>query len=159
MFPREEMWVPISILDGKRKVSFPILWWITERCRLDAGTCSLICQPSKENGHITSSSAVGNRVGQNPRINTELKLTYCYWTKVQLPTWKPTLKKQVLVERKVCWRVLRKHGPLEKGMAASSAFLPGEPHEQHEKARRYDTERWTPQVGRCPICYWRRVEK
>ena len=22
-----------------------------------------------------------------------------------------------------------------------------------------DTERWTPQVSRCPICYWRRVEK
>ena len=25
--------------------------------------------------------------------------------------------------------------------------------------KRYDTERWTPQVCRCPICYWRRVEK
>ena len=25
--------------------------------------------------------------------------------------------------------------------------------------KRYDIERWTPQVGRCPICYWRRVEK
>ena len=39
------------------------------------------------------------------------------------------------------------------------AFLPWEPHEQYEKAKRYDTERWTPQVGRCPICYWKRVEK
>ena len=27
------------------------------------------------------------------------------------------------------------------------------------KAKRYDTKRWPPQVGRCPICYWRRVEK
>ena len=35
-------------------------------------------------------------------------------------------------------------------------FLPWEPHKQYEKAKRYDTERWTPQVGRCPICYWRR---
>ena len=34
-----------------------------------------------------------------------------------------------------------------------------EPHEQYEKAERYDTERWTPQVGRCPIRYRRRVEK
>ena len=25
-------------------------------------------------------------------------------------------------------------------------FLPWEPHEQYEKAKRYDTERWTPQV-------------
>ena len=24
--------------------------------------------------------------------------------------------------------------------------------------QKYDTERWTPQVDRCPICYWRRVE-
>ena len=27
------------------------------------------------------------------------------------------------------------------------------------KKQRYDTERWTTQVGRCPICYWRTVEK
>ena len=32
-------------------------------------------------------------------------------------------------------------------------------HEQYEKAKRLDTERWTPLVGRCPICYWRSVEK
>ena len=40
-----------------------------------------------------------------------------------------------------------------------SVFLAWEPHEQYEKAKRYDTERWTPQVSRCPICYWRLVEK
>ena len=40
----------------------------------------------------------------------------------------------------------------------SSVFLPWEPHEQCEKARRYDSERWTPQLSRCPICYWRSVE-
>ena len=28
-------------------------------------------------------------------------------------------------------------------------FLYCEPHEQYEKAKRYDTEKWTPQVGRC----------
>ena len=33
-----------------------------------------------------------------------------------------------------------------------SVFLPWEPHEQYEKAKRCDTERWTSQVGRCPIC-------
>ena len=37
----------------------------------------------------------------------------------------------------------------------TSVFLPWEPHEQYEKAKRFDTERWTPQVGRWPICYWR----
>ena len=41
----------------------------------------------------------------------------------------------------------------------TSVLLPWEPHKQHEKAKRYDTERWTPQVCRCPIRYWRSVEK
>ena len=35
----------------------------------------------------------------------------------------------------------------------TSVFLPWEPHEQYEKSKRWDTERWTPQIGRCPICY------
>ena len=29
----------------------------------------------------------------------------------------------------------------------TSAFLPWEPHEQYEKAKWYNTERWTPQVS------------
>ena len=40
----------------------------------------------------------------------------------------------------------------------TSVFLPWELYEQYEKAKRWDTERWTSQVGRCPICYgdqWR----
>ena len=41
----------------------------------------------------------------------------------------------------------------------TSVFFPWEPHEQYEKANRNVTERWTTQVGRCPICYWRKVEK
>ena len=40
----------------------------------------------------------------------------------------------------------------------TSLFLPWELHEQQEKAKRYDNERWTPQVGRSPLCYWRSVE-
>ena len=39
----------------------------------------------------------------------------------------------------------------------TSVFLPWESHEKYEKVKRYDTERWTPQIGRCPICYRRRV--
>ena len=38
-----------------------------------------------------------------------------------------------------------------------SVFLPWKSREQYEKAKRYDTERWTPQISRCPICYWRRA--
>ena len=45
------------------------------------------------------------------------------------------------------------------GILATSVFLPWKPHEQYEKAKRYDTERWTRHVGRFPICYWRSVEK
>ena len=40
----------------------------------------------------------------------------------------------------------------------TSIFLFWEPHEQYEKAKRYNTERWAPQVRRCPIYYWGRVE-
>ena len=29
----------------------------------------------------------------------------------------------------------------------------------HILAKRYDTERWTPLISRCPVCYWRRVGK
>ena len=28
-----------------------------------------------------------------------------------------------------------------------------------QKKKKLDTEIWTPQVSKCPICYWRRVEK
>ena len=38
-------------------------------------------------------------------------------------------------------------------------LLPWEPHEQYEKTKRYDAERYTPQVGRCPIRYGRGVKK
>ena len=31
----------------------------------------------------------------------------------------------------------------------TSVFLPWETHKQYKKAKRYDTERWTPQVSRC----------
>ena len=27
-------------------------------------------------------------------------------------------------------------------------------HKQYKKTERYDTERWAPQIHRCPICYW-----
>ena len=37
-------------------------------------------------------------------------------------------------------------------------FLPWEPHEEYENAKRHDTETWIPQVDRCSICYWRRKE-
>ena len=57
------------------------------------------------------------------------------------------------------WSVLTKRGPLEKGIGNHFSILILRTHEPYEKAERYNTERWTPQVGRCPICYWRRVEK
>ena len=39
------------------------------------------------------------------------------------------------------WRVLTKRSLLEKGMAKHLLFLSWEPHEQYEKAKRYDTEK------------------
>ena len=54
------------------------------------------------------------------------------------------------------WRALTKCSPLEKGIANHylENFLSWESHEQYEKANRYDAERRTPQVRRCPINYW-----
>ena len=57
------------------------------------------------------------------------------------------------------WRVLTKCGPLEKGMANHFSILALRSPEHYEKARRWDTEGWTPQVGRWPIYYWRSVEE
>ena len=48
---------------------------------------------------------------------------------------------------------------LEKGMANHFSILALRTCEQYEKEKREDTERWTPRAGRCPICYWRSVEK
>ena len=41
----------------------------------------------------------------------------------------------------------------------TSALSIWEPHEQYEKTKSYDIERWTPQVSRWPKCCLRRVEK
>ena len=56
------------------------------------------------------------------------------------------------------WRVLTKRGPLEKGMANHFSILALRTPWAVWKAKRYDTEKWSPQVSRCPICYWRSVE-
>ena len=33
-----------------------------------------------------------------------------------------------------------------------------EPHEQCDKAKRYDIGRWAPHVKKCPVAYWGRAE-
>ena len=57
------------------------------------------------------------------------------------------------------WRVLTKCGPLAKRMANHFSILALRTPWQYEKAKRLDTERWTSQVSRWPICSWRRVKK
>ena len=57
------------------------------------------------------------------------------------------------------WRVLTKRDPLEKGMANHFSILALRAPWTVWKGQKQDTERWTPLVSRCPICYWRRVEK
>ena len=37
----------------------------------------------------------------------------------------------------------------------ASVFLPWEPHDEYEKAKRWDAETWTPHIGRCLICCWK----
>ena len=55
------------------------------------------------------------------------------------------------------WKVLTKHGPLEKGMANHFSILALRTPWTVWKGKKIDTKRWTPQVGRCPVCYWRSV--
>ena len=45
------------------------------------------------------------------------------------------------------WRVLTKCGPLEEEMATTPVFLLQGLHELYEKAKRFDTRRWAPQVS------------
>ena len=40
--------------------------------------------------------------------------------------------------------VWKKCGHWRRNWQTTSVFLPWEPHEEYEKAKRYDTERWTP---------------
>ena len=44
------------------------------------------------------------------------------------------------------WRVLTNVVHWRREWQTTSIFLPWEPHKQYEKAKRQDTERWTPQV-------------
>ena len=55
------------------------------------------------------------------------------------------------------WRFWQNMVRWRREWQTTSIFLPWEHYEQYEKAKRYDTERWTPQVIRYPICYWRRA--
>ena len=64
--------------------------------------------------------------------------------------WATSLSLLVAWQNVVHWRRERQ---------TTSVFLPWEHYEQYEKAKWQDTERGTPQVSRCPICYWRSVEK
>ena len=77
-----------------------------------------------------------------------------------LPQWnhKPCHVGPPKMDRSL-WSVLTKRGPLEKIMENHFSIIALKLHEQYEKLKRYDTERWAPQVGRCPKCYWRRAEK
>ena len=50
-------------------------------------------------------------------------------------------------------------GPLEKRMANHFSILALRTPWTVWKGKMIGYERWTPQVGRCPICYWRSVEK
>ena len=45
------------------------------------------------------------------------------------------------------------------GGGSTPVYLLWEPHEPYKRLEKYDTERWTPQVWRCPLCYWGREEE
>ena len=45
------------------------------------------------------------------------------------------------------WKLVQNVVHWRREWQTTSVFLPSEPHEQYEKAKRYDTERWTSQGG------------
>ena len=101
------------------------------------------------------------RAGRQVENHTHRKLT-------NLITWTTALSNSMKLWAMPCratqdgWVMVEssdKTWSTGEGNGKPSVFLPWEPHEQYEKAKRQDSERWTPQVGRCPICYWRSVEK
>ena len=55
------------------------------------------------------------------------------------------------------WRVLTKHGPLEKGMENHFSILVLRTPWTLWKGKKIWTGRWTPQVSKCLICYWGRA--
>ena len=57
------------------------------------------------------------------------------------------------------WRVLTKCDPLEEGMGNHPSILAMRTPWTVKKGKIYDLERWAPQVRRCPVCYWGRVEE
>ena len=57
------------------------------------------------------------------------------------------------------WRVLTKHGPLEKGMANHFSILALRTQWPAWKGKKIGHWKMNSQVGRCPICTWWRVEK
>ena len=56
------------------------------------------------------------------------------------------------------WRVLTKHGPLEKRMANHFSILALKTPWTGWKGKKIWHWKMKSQVSRCPICYWRRVE-
>ena len=71
---------------------------------------------------------------------------------IKLITWITAVSKSMKLWAMTCratqdrswWRGLIECGPLEREWHTTSVFLPWEPHEQYEKAKRYNTERCTP---------------
>ena len=49
--------------------------------------------------------------------------------------------------------------PRTRKWQPTPVFLAGEPRGQYEKLKRCDTRRWAPQVGRYPVCYWRKKRR
>ena len=58
------------------------------------------------------------------------------------------------------WRVMKKHDPLEKGTANHFSIFALKTLWWIWKGKKIGHwKKWTPQVSRWPICYWRIVEK
>ena len=72
----------------------------------------------------------------------------CHGEEVRITQWsyEPCCVRPPKMDRSQ-WRVLTKHGPLEGGTANHSSILPWKPHEQYEKAKRYDARSWAPLGG------------
>ena len=80
---------------------------------------------------------LANLITQTTALSYSMKLSHAMWGHPRLEGHGGEVWLNVFHWRREWW--------------TTSVFLPWEPHEQYDKAKWEDTERGTPQVGRCPI--------
>ena len=126
-------------------------WTASTRSTLPTAVCSSGSKEAWRQSHVpreTSNSQI-LPLGDSQVITWITAL--CNSMKLQAMPYKATQDRQVMVESsdKMWSSVEGNSKPLHYSCLENPSM----------KRQKDDTRRWAPQIGRCPICYWERVEK